>query len=198
MELFLLLELEDARRLDGEHILDVVEDGVVVLDVEGAADEELRPEATRHLEGLAHGLVAVRRSVDAHDPSPAGQRPVVADQQQILLDAASDAGSDPAHLRQRLDADAVRPHDEKVVVAARASCQLLLELLVLGDEPAVLADPDIAAHSPATIVSGRDVRVEADQAGEAAAALVRLPDDLLVVDALEELPGHGHIRFFAP
>jgi hypothetical protein len=34
----------------------------------------------------------------------------------------------------------VRPHDEKVVVAARASRQLLLVLLVLGDETAVLAD----------------------------------------------------------
>jgi hypothetical protein len=36
------------------------------------------------------------------------------------------------------------------------------------------------------------------QAGEAAAALVRLPDDLLVVDAFKELPGHWHLRLFAP
>ena len=90
------------------------------------------------------------------------------------------------------------PHDEKVVVTARASRQLLLELLIFGDEPAVLADPDIAAHSPATIVSGSDVRVEADQAGEAAAPFVRVADDLLVVDALEELSGHRHLRLFAP
>ena len=44
VQLLLLLELEDFGGLDGEHVLDVVEDDVVVLHVEGAAHVQRGPE----------------------------------------------------------------------------------------------------------------------------------------------------------
>jgi len=43
VELFLLLELEHLRRLIRQHILDVVEDDMVILDVERAADNSEPP-----------------------------------------------------------------------------------------------------------------------------------------------------------
>ena len=59
VELLLLLELEDFRRLDREDVLDVVEDDVVILDVEGAADVERATEFLCQLERRSHGLEAV-------------------------------------------------------------------------------------------------------------------------------------------
>ncbi len=69
MEFFLLLELEDFRGLHRENVLDVPKHGVVVLHVERGAHVQLRPELARHFQCMAHGLVGVRRTVDANDPS---------------------------------------------------------------------------------------------------------------------------------
>src|SRR5690606_39185406 len=72
--------------------------------------------------------------------------------------------------------------------------QLPVVLLILGDETAVLADADIAADAVAAVVLARDVGIEPDQARQPPLASVRLADQLLVVDALEELAGERHAR----
>jgi hypothetical protein len=71
VEGLLLLELEDLRGLRRKHVLDVPEDHVVVLHVEGRADEELRAELAGQLERHPHGLVGVGGPVDADDPPAA-------------------------------------------------------------------------------------------------------------------------------
>ena len=60
MQLFLLLELEDLRGCHGQDILDVAEDDVVVLDIEGRAHVQLGAVLLGHLERESHRLVAVR------------------------------------------------------------------------------------------------------------------------------------------
>src|SRR5690606_18300041 len=100
---------------------------------------------------------------------------------------------------ERLPADPVRADDQQVVGARRRAGQLLVLLLVLGHEPPVLADADVAADAVAAVVLARDVGVEPDQARQPPLAPVRLADQLLVVDALEELPGERHAgRLAAP
>src|SRR2546422_2591264 len=59
VQLFLLLELEDLRCLIRQDVLDIVEDDVVILDVEGAADEERAAKLPGQLERRLHRLVAV-------------------------------------------------------------------------------------------------------------------------------------------
>ncbi len=49
VELLLLLELEHLRGLSGEDVLDVAEDGVVILHVERRTHIELDPELPSHL-----------------------------------------------------------------------------------------------------------------------------------------------------
>ena len=62
VQLLLLLELEDLRGLHRQHVLDVVEHDVVVLDVERAADVERRAEVLRQLERHASCRGSSRRS----------------------------------------------------------------------------------------------------------------------------------------
>ena len=90
MEFLLLLELEDLRGLDGKNVLDVTEDGVVILYVEGRAHMDLRPELSGHLQSLPHGLVRVRGSVHTDDPVAACERAIVLDDQRVLFDLADD------------------------------------------------------------------------------------------------------------
>src|SRR5690606_15437076 len=148
---------------------------------------QLRAELAGELEGDAHALVAVRGAVDADHEAAALERPSVAHDQHVLLDAAHDARDDPAKLAEPLPAEPVRADDQHFVGTRRRAGQLLVVLLVLGDEPAALADADVAADTVAAVVLARDVGVEPDQARQPSLAPVRLPDQLLVVDALEEL-----------
>ncbi len=78
---------------------------------------------------------------------------------------------------------------EEVVVAPTRAGELFVLLLVLRDDAAVLIHNDVTTDSLTTVVLVRDVGVEADQAGKAAAAPIGLVHDFFVVDALEQLPG---------
>ena len=197
MQLLLLLELEDLGGLHREHVLDVVEDHVVVLHVERAAHVELRLEGPGQLEGLLHAPVGVGGPVDAdHDPAPL-EGLVVPDHEGVLLDAPQRPGHHPAELGVGLAPEAVGPDDHEVVLPSGGAHQLRRVVLVLGEDAPVLVQLDVAAHLVAAVVARRLVRVEADEAGEASLALVHLGHDLLVVDPLEELAGEGNARRLA-
>ena len=90
------------------------------------------------------------------------------------------------------------PDRQQVVLSSAFSRELLVELLVLRDDTPVLAQPDVAAPVGSTVVFTRDVGVESDETRQAARTAVRLPNDLLVVDSLEELPGKGDPRLSTP
>src|SRR5207247_503865 len=119
VQLLLLLELEDLGRLIGEHILDVVKHDVVVLHVERAAHVQRPAERLRQLERHAHRPVAVGRAVHAHEEPPAFERPVVPDQQDVLLDPTQHPRHDATELRVCLAAQPVRADRQQVVLAAR-------------------------------------------------------------------------------
>jgi len=70
-------------------------------------------------------------------------------------------------------------------------------VLIFGNEPAVLAEFDVAADLVTAIVAGGAVGIEADQPRQPSGAAVDLVDDLFVVDAFEELPRERHVRGFA-
>jgi hypothetical protein len=91
----------------------------------------------------------------------------------------------------------VRAHDEQVVGAPARARQLFVLAFVLGHDAAVRPQADVATHGFPAVVLVRDVRIESDQAREAAAAPVRLAHDLLVVDPLEELAGERYARGLA-
>ena len=98
VKLLLFLELEHPGRLHREHVLDVAEDDVVVLDVEGAAYEELGPVLARELERDAQRLEGVGRAVHAHHPAPALEGAIVAHDQNVLLHLAQHARGHAAEL----------------------------------------------------------------------------------------------------
>ena len=83
----------------------------------------------------------------------------------------------------------------EVVIAPGGARELVLLFLILGHQAAALAQLDVRPLLFAAVVVVGDVRIEADEARETSAAAVRLVDDLLVVDALEELPRDGHSGF---
>ena len=141
---------------------------------------------------MLHAAVAVGGAVDAdHDPA-ARERLVVADDEHVLLDAADRARDDAAELRVPLAAEAVRADHHQVVLAARRPDEPGRLVLVFGHDPAVGAELHVAAAASRRRRSPwRDVRIEADQAGQAAFAAVHLADDLLVVDPFEQLPRQG-------
>ena len=60
MQLFLFFELEYLGRLLGKHVLDVVENGVVIFDVKRTADVQGRLVLVGELESVSHRLVTVR------------------------------------------------------------------------------------------------------------------------------------------
>src|SRR5262249_45317753 len=117
--------------------------------------------------------------------------------QRVLLDLPDHARSHAAQLAERLTADAVAAHHEQVVRAAARARELLVLLLVLGDDAAVLSELHVGAHRAAAVVLECDVRIEADQARQAADAAVRLAHDLLVVDPLEQLARERNARGLA-
>ena len=98
MEFLLLLELEDLRGLDGKNVLDVTEDGVVILHVESRAHMELRPELPGHLQSLPHGLIRVRGTVDTDDPVATCEWAIVLDDQRVLFNLADDPRHHPTQL----------------------------------------------------------------------------------------------------
>ena len=170
---------------------------MVVLHVERAAHVELGAVLPRELQRDAHSLVAVRRAVHADHEGAALERAVVAHHQHVLLDAAQRPPDDPAELAEVLPAQPVGADRDEVVVALGGARELLVVLLVLGDQPAVLAHLDVGADALAAVVLVGDVGVEADEGGQAPLAAVRLLDDLLEVDALQELPGQRNAGFLA-
>ena len=89
-------------------------------------------------------------------------------------------------------ADAVRPDHHQVVVAAARSGQLLVVILVLGDDAPSFAEAHVAAHLVAPVVARGDVRIEADEARQVALTRVHLAHDLLVVDAFQQLARQRH------
>src|SRR6266487_1667544 len=93
VQLFLLFELEHLRRLIRQHVLDVVEDDVVILDVERAAHVQRRAELMRQFERRFHRLVAVGRAVHTHEETPAGERLLIANDQHVFLDAVYHEGT---------------------------------------------------------------------------------------------------------
>ena len=123
MELFLLLELEHLRRLIRQHVLDIVEDDVVVLDVERAAHKQRAAEFLSQLERRLHRLVAVRRAIDADHKTAALDRLLVAHDQHVFFDPAQHARDDPAELGERLAAEAVSADGEEVVLSPRRTDQ---------------------------------------------------------------------------
>ena len=90
----------------------------------------------------------------------------------------------------------MRTDGKEVVVATTRAGEFLVQFLVLCDDPSVVAQDDVATDLLTAVVLVSDVRVEADQAGKAAGALVGFPDDLLIVDAFEELPGQWYAGRF--
>ena len=90
------------------------------------AHVELRAVLPRHLQRHAHRLVAVGRAVDADEEAAALERPVVAHDEDVLLDAADRARHHAAQLAERLPAHAVRADRHQVVAPARAAGQLLV------------------------------------------------------------------------
>ena len=197
VQLFLLLELEDLRRLHRQHVLDVVEHDVVVLDVERAAHVERSAERLRELEGRAHRAIAVGRAVDADEESAARERRVIADDEHVLLDAAQTARDDATELAERLASESVRADRHEIVAASRGADDLRRRILLFRDDPPVVAESHVAASVGASVVARRAIRVEADQARKTAFATIDLLDDLLVVDALEELARERDARRFA-
>src|SRR3989441_9367459 len=191
VQLLLLLELEHLRGLVGQHVLDVVEHDVVVFHVEGTAHVQRAAERLRQLERGLHRHVAVGRPVHAYQEATAGQGPIVADEEHVLLDAPQRARHHAAQLRERLPAQAVRTEGDEIVTAPGAADEPGCGVFVLRDEAAVGADLHVAAPLGAAVVARGPVRVEPDQPREPARSPVHLVDDLLVVDALEQLPGEG-------
>src|SRR5207244_7947641 len=57
----------------------------------------------------------------------------------------------------------------------------------LGNDAPIFAELHVAPRFRATVVTGRAVRIEADQSRQSPFAAIHFPNDFLVVDALEEL-----------
>jgi hypothetical protein len=73
VELVLLLEAEDLRRLLGEHVDDAVEDGVVEVRVVHGDGFDLLAERLRQVDGGHQRAERLRAAVDAHqDRVPLG------------------------------------------------------------------------------------------------------------------------------
>src|SRR5256886_14024124 len=85
----------------------------------------------------------------------------------------------------------MRAKREEIVLPAGRADEPGSAVLVFRDEPAVLAQPDVAADSVAAIVARGTIGIEADQAGEPAGAAVHFVHDLFVVDSLKQLPSEG-------
>src|SRR6266550_8347053 len=192
VELFLLLELEHLRRLIRQHILDVVEDDVVILDVERATDKQRAAAFLGQLERRLHRLVAVGRSIDADHEPAALNRLLVAHDQHVFFDVAQHARDDAAELGERLAAKSVGADGHQVVLTPGRADQAGSRVLVLGDEPTVFAELDVAADLVAAVVTRGAIRIEPDQARQSARATIHLVDDLFVVDAFEQLARERH------
>ncbi len=197
MQLLLLLELEHLRRPHREHVLDVVEDGVVVLDVERAAHVQRRAESLGEFQRDLHRPIAVGGTVDTDHEAAAVQRRVVPNDQQILLHLPRHPRHHPPELRIVLPADAVRAHHHEVVGATRRSGQLLLTVLFTHDPP-VVAQPNVRSDPLAAVVVCGNVGVEPDERRELTLSAVHLLHDLLEIDALEQLTTERHTRARAP
>jgi len=107
------------------------------------------------------------------------------------------ARHDATELRGGLAAQSVGADGDEVVPAPRRADQPGGGVLLLGNEAAVLAQLDVAPPPLAAVVARGAVGVEPDQARQAAGAPVHLLDDLLVVDAFEELANERDARCFA-
>src|SRR6266550_974752 len=197
VELFLLLELEHLRRLIRQHILDVVEDDVVILDVERATDKQRAAAFLGQLERSLHRLVAVGRAIDADHEAAALNRLLVAHDQHVFFDVAQHARDDAAELRERLAAKSVGTDGHQVVLTPGRADQAGGRILILGDEASVLAELDVAAELVAAVVARGAIGIEADQARQPSRAAVHFVDDLFVVDAFEQLAGERHTGRFA-
>jgi len=71
-----------------QHVLDVVEDDVMILDVEGATHKQRAAEFLSQRERRLHRLVAVGRAVHTHHQAPDGERLLIAHDQHVFFDAA--------------------------------------------------------------------------------------------------------------
>jgi hypothetical protein len=86
-----------------------------------------------------------------------------------------------------LPSETVSADGDQVVAAPGRSDDLRGGVFLFGDDPAVLTQANVATGLRASIVTRGAVGIEADQTGEAPLAAVHFLDDLLVVDAFEEL-----------
>src|SRR5688572_23867949 len=86
----------------------------------------------------------------------------------------------------------MRADGDEIIRAPRRADDLRGLVFLLGHNAAVVAEPNVGAPAFGAVVARGAIGIEADETGEAAGAAVHLVDDLLVVDALEELPSERH------
>jgi len=82
---------------------------------------------------------------------------------------------------------------DEVVATSRRADQPGGGVFLLGHEAAVLAQLHVAPPPLAAVVARGAVGVEPDQPRQAAGAAVHLVDDLLVVDAFQQLARERHV-----
>src|SRR5712691_1882376 len=90
----------------------------------------------------------------------------------------------------------MRADREEVILPAGRADEPGGAVLVFRDEPAVLAELDVAADFVAAVVARGTVGIETDEAGEPAGAAVHLVHDLFVVDAFQQLTSESYARGF--
>ena len=128
VELFLLLEFEDAAGLIAEDVLDVVERDVVEIEIERATEFDLRVEIARQLQSHPGRAVAVRAPVNADEKSAALERLIGARDQQVLSQTAQHASRYATELRTRLTSQPVGAHRTQIIPVRVDLADDLLEM----------------------------------------------------------------------